>query len=57
MKARLSVLLFIAVSLLVLGALAAACGDDDESDEDAIRSVVQEHTAATNDRDFESHSA
>ena len=36
-------LLFVAGLLLVLGALAAACGDDgDESDEDAIRNAVQE---------------
>ncbi len=53
MKPRLSVLLFIASLLLVLVTIAAACGDDDESDEDAIRSVIQEHTAATNDRDFD----
>ncbi len=55
MKPRLSVLLFIASLLLVLGTIAAACGDDDgdESDEDAIRNVVQEQTAALNDRDFD----
>ncbi len=55
MKPRLSVLLFVA-GLLVLGILAIACGDDDdgdESDEDAIRNVFQEHVAATNDRDFD----
>ena len=54
MKPRLFVLLFIAALLLVLVTIAAACGDDgDESDEDAIRNVVQEQTAAVNDRDFD----
>ncbi len=56
MKRRLFLFLFIASLLLVLGAIAAACGDDDdgdESDEDAIRNVVQEHVVAANDRDFD----
>ncbi len=56
MKRPLFLFLFIASLLLVLGTIAAACGDDDdgdESDEGAIRNVVQEHTAATNDRDFD----
>ena len=55
MKLRLRFLLPIGVLLLVLGTVAAACGDDDgdESDEDAIRNVVQEINAATNDRDFD----
>ncbi len=57
MKQRLIGLLTIAALLLVLGTLAAACGDDgddgDESDEDAIRNVVQEQAAAINDRDFD----
>ncbi len=56
MKRRLVLYLFIASLLLVLGTIAAACGDDDdgdESDEDAIRNVVQEINAATNDRDFD----
>ncbi len=43
MKPGLFVLLFVASLLLVLGTIAAACGDDDgdESDEDAILNVVQ----------------
>ncbi len=53
MKRRLFLFLFIASLLLVLGTIAAACGDDDESDEDAIRNVIQELTAASNDRDFD----
>ncbi len=56
MKPRLFVLLFIAGLILVLGIIAAACGDEDdggESDEDAIRNVVQEVAAAVNDRDFD----
>ena len=54
MKPRLFVPLFALAMLLTLGTLAAACGDDgDESDEDAIRNVVQEQTAAINDRDFD----
>ncbi len=56
MKPRLPVLLFIASLLLVLVTVAAACGDDgdgDESDEDAIRNLLQEHVAAVNDRDFD----
>jgi len=56
MKPRLFVMLFVA-GLLVLGTLAAACGDDgdngDGSDEDAIRNVVQEVAAVVNDRDFD----
>ena len=54
MELRLRLLLPIGVLLLVLGTIAAACGDDgDESDEDAIRNVVQEQAAAINDRDFD----
>ena len=58
MKPRLFVLLFIAGLLVVIGTLAAACGDGDggdggESNEDAIRDVVQELAAAVNDRDFD----
>ncbi len=57
MKQRLIGLLTIAALLLVLGTLAAACGDDgddgDETDEDAVRNAVQEVTAAVNDRDFD----
>ncbi len=55
MKRRLFLFLFIASLLLVLGTIAAACNDDgdDESDEDAIRNVLQEHVAAVNDRDFD----
>ena len=54
MELRLRLLLPTGVLLLVLGTIAAACGDDgDESDEDAIRNVVQEQTAAVNDRDFD----
>ncbi len=56
MKRRLFLFLFIASLLLVLGTIAAACGDDDdgdESDEDAIRNVILEQAAATNDRDFD----
>ena len=58
MKPRLFVLLFIAGLLVVIGTLAAACGDGDggdggESNEAAIRDVVQELAAAVNDRDFD----
>ena len=56
MRRRLFVPMLVAALLLVLGAIAAACGDDDdgdESDEDAIRNVVQEHVAVFNDRDFD----
>ncbi len=54
MKPRLFVPLFALAMLLTLGTLAAACGDDgDESDEDAIRNVVQEVAAVVNDRDFD----
>ncbi len=55
MELRLRLLLLTGVLLLVLGTIAAACGDDDgdESDEDAVRNVVQEQTAAVNDRDFD----
>ncbi len=55
MKPRRFVLLFVAGLLLVLGTIAAACGDDDgdESDEDAITEVLEEMVTALNDRDFE----
>ena len=55
MELRLRLLLLTGVLLLVLGTIVAACGDDDgdESDEDAVRNVVQEQTAAVNDRDFD----
>ena len=50
MKPRLFVLLFIASLLLVLGALAAACGDGDdgENDEDAIRDAFEVFAEAQN---------
>ena len=43
MKRRLFVLLFIAALLLVLGTIAAGCGDDDGggSDEDAVRDAFE----------------
>lgn len=54
MKRRIFLFLFIASLLLVLGALAAACGDNgDGSDEDAITEVLEEMVAALNSRDFE----
>ncbi len=56
MKPRLFVFLFVVALLLVLGAIAAACGDNgDESDEDAIRDTLQMFATACNERDSDRH--
>ncbi len=66
MKRRLFLFLFIAALLLVLGAIATACGDDDggENDEgiasrsylklaeDSIRNTIQEANRACNEGEF-----
>ncbi len=53
MKPRPFVFLFVVALLLVLGAIAAACGDDDGSDEDAITEVLEESITACNAGDSE----